>query len=122
MPILSKNQQVNCTESEYYKFLGYVANHPEDIKIVWEKNKNSGAWENEDRIQFLSNNIKSFFPTGLKLTADVGNNIESRLNCNELFTQMSKPGFVAGSTQPLPTIRTNIPTQYQNDFDIGSHL
>lgn len=122
MPILGKNQQINCSDSEYYKFLGYLANHPDDVKIVWENNKNQGAWDDEGRIQFLSSNAKTLFPVGFKFTAGVGNNIDSRINCNDLFNQMSQLGFVSGTNQNLTAIRSNIPSQYQSDFDLGSQL
>lgn len=116
-----RNQQVNCTESEFYKFLGYVANHPNDINIVWENNEQQGAWGSEGRIQFFSNNIHTHFPSGFGFSAGVGN-VVYRLNCNDLINYMVTIGFVFGRNQDVGSIRTNIPTQYQGDFDIGCQL
>ena len=121
MPILGKNRQVNCSDADYYKFLGYIANHPNDVKGGWENNQLQGAWASEGRVQFYSANIKTFFPVGFLFTAGV-NNIDSRLNCNDLILDMLQKGFIQGSNQNITTIRNNIPSQYQSDFDIGSQL
>lgn len=121
MIILGKNLQVNCSEPEFYKFLGYVANHPDDVKIVWEHNEQQGAWASEGRIQFYSPDVQNHFPMGFGFTAGVGR-IVCRLNCNDLVMQMQNFGFVNGSTQTVSIIRGNIPTQFVNDFDLGCQL
>lgn len=121
MIILGKNQQVNCSEMDYYKFLGYVANHPNDINIVWEHNEQQDAWGSEGRIQFYSNTIQTHFPTGFGFTAGVGN-ICCRLNCNDLIQRMRNLGFVMGHNQNAIAIRNNIPSSYVNDFDLGTQL
>lgn len=120
---LGKNKQVDCTDSEYYKFLGYVSNHPNDISVVFERNELSGAWGSEGRIQFRSNQASTYFPTGFKFTAGLNSgNILYRLNCNHLIENMVQLGFVFGNQQNSQAIRANIPSQYQNDFDIGANL
>lgn len=121
MKILGKNKQVNLLESEFYKFIGYVANHPNDIKIVWEYNEQQGAWGSEGRIQFYSNVIQDYFPTGLSFSKGV-NNIIFRLNCNELIQEMRNLGFDVGCNQNVSMIRNNIPSQYLVDFDLGCQL
>lgn len=121
MIILGRNQQVNCSENEFYKFLGYVANHPDDVRVVWEHNEQQGAWGSEGRIQFYSNNIRNYFPTGFSFSAGV-NNIACRLNCNDLINEMRRLGFVIGQNQNVFVIRQNIPNLYINDFDSGCQL
>ena len=123
MITLGKRKQVNCLENIYYQFLGYIANHPNDIKVVFERNELSGAWGSEGRIQFYSNNIQNYFPSssGFSYTAGVGN-ITSRLNCNDLIQKMYDMGFVIGNNQNYQAIRSNVPSAYQNDFDIGVNL
>jgi len=40
-----KNLQINCSNETFYQFLGYLANHPDDINIVYEKNLNKELGE-----------------------------------------------------------------------------
>lgn len=122
MITLGRKNQVNCTENDFYEFLGYVANHPNDVKIVWEHNENQGAWGSEGRIQFFSSTRIGYFQAkGFYFTAGVGN-IIARLNCNELIDEMRMLGFLMGSQQNCQVIRTNIPASYHNAFDRGVNL
>lgn len=34
---LGRNHQINCDEKDLYKFIGYLANHPNDVNLVFEK-------------------------------------------------------------------------------------
>ena len=121
MVILGKKKQVNCTDDMYYQFLGYVANHPDDIAIVFEHNETSGAWGSEGRIQFKSDVARQYFSQGFGFSAGIGN-ILYRLNCNELINKMWDLGFVQGSLQDIQAIRNNIPTNQQANFDIGAAI
>lgn len=116
---LGKNKQINCSKSTFYKFLGYLARHPNDIKIVHEMNSEQGAWGDESRIQFKSDFVRTNFShLGINVTAGVGK-IDSRLNCNELINLLYKLGFQPGSAQDIDTIRRRIPADYINDFNSG---
>ena len=35
---LGRNHQINCDEKDLYEFIGYLANHPNDVNLVFEKN------------------------------------------------------------------------------------
>lgn len=118
---LGNNDQVNCPINEYYKFLGYIANHPEEAKIVYEKNKASGAWADEGRIQFYSNKAKINFEKFFKFTKGVGN-IQYRLNCNDLIKKMLDMGFSKEGSHNIALIRNNIPSDQVTNFDIGTNL
>lgn len=115
-----KNLQINCSNETFYQFLGYLANHPDDINIVYEKNFEQEVWGNESRIHFTSDTVRNyFFPLGIKVTAGL-NSIDSRLNCNDLIDHLYKLGFQAGRKQDLATIRKNISTDYSHYFDQGT--
>ncbi|HID8712462.1 TPA: hypothetical protein ACXIQO_002025 [Neisseria meningitidis] len=119
---LGRNHQINCDEKDLYKFIGYLANHPNDVNLVFEKNSVQGAWGDEGRIQFFSSKAQNIFvPLGFKFTAGVGN-IAYRLNCNELFEMLSQLGFVFGGKQNLSTIKANIPSQFHAEFDAGANM
>ena len=115
--------QVNCSYQTFYKFLGYLSNHPNDINIVYERNSEQGAWGNESRIQFKSNFVRNNFSNlGINVTAGIGSSIDSRLNCNELMDRLYKLGFKQGNFQEPNIIKNNIPFEYINDFDIGMRM
>lgn len=120
---LGKINQVDCEEEDFYKFLGYLATHPQDINIVFEHNSQQGAWGNEGRIQFKSDFVRNYFgPLGINVTAGIKNRFDSRLNCNELFEILKNLGFNKGAEQDYAVIRNNIPTKFQKDFDKGIKL
>ncbi len=121
MITFGKNNQVNCSEDTYYEFLGYISNHPDAIKIVFENNQDSGAWGNEGRIQFYNDIAQQHFNQGFKFTAGVGN-VSYRLNCNDLISAMLSLGFVMGQTQDCAAIRGNIPVNQQANYDSGVNL
>ncbi|WP_439328171.1 hypothetical protein [Lonepinella sp. BR2357] len=118
--MFGKKLQINCSNQTFYKFLGYLANHPNDINIVYERNSEQGAWGNESRIHFSSDFVRNkFIHLGINVTAGVSN-IDSRLNCNELIEFLYKLGFQQGNTQNLNVIRNNISNDYINDFNNGA--
>lgn len=121
--VLGRKMQVNCSYQTFYKFLGYLSNHPNDINIVYERNSEQGAWGNESRIQFKSNFVRNNFSNlGINVTAGIGSSIDSRLNCNELMDRLYKLGFKQGNFQEPNIIKNNIPFEYINDFDIGMRM
>lgn len=116
--VLGRKMQVNCSYQTFYKFLGYLSNHPNDINIVYERNSEQGAWGNESRIQFKSNFVRNNFSNlGINVTAGIGSSIDSRLNCNELMDRLYKLGFKQGNFQEPNIIKNNIPFEYINDFE-----
>lgn len=121
MIVLGKNKQVNAPKSTFYKFLGYIANHPNDVSIVFENNETSGAWGSEGRIHFYSETARQTFDPEFKFTKGVGNTLY-RLNCNDLIEKMIKLGFQIGKNQNSTAIRQNIPSTYLADYDLGSKL
>jgi hypothetical protein len=109
-----------ANENEYYETMGYLAKSDNDSAIKWERNKDSGAWENEGRIEFFiaENNVptNSFF----KHTAGNGAKVLSRVNCNEFVKDLvDNHNFAFGTVQNDQDIRNTVPIQYQADFDRG---
>ena len=121
--MLGKRLQINCSNQTFYKFLGYLANHPDDINIVYEENSEQGAWGDESRIQFKSDFVrKNFSHLGINVTAGVGG-IDSRLNCNDLMEILyNEHKFQRGKIQNISAIRTTIPQNYIKDFDDGASM
>ncbi|OSI09793.1 hypothetical protein [Neisseria zoodegmatis] len=117
-----RNNQINCSCGDYYKFIGYLASHPEDVKLVFENNSEQGAWGNEGRIQFTSDFVRKYFkPRGINVTSGIGN-IDSRLNCNAFFQELILLGFKVGNKQDISTIRSKIDPDYISDFEEGVNL
>lgn len=121
MIILGRSKQVNCPKSEFYRFLGYIANHPHDIRIVFENNELCGAWGSEGRIHFFSETARTIFGNYFKFTKGVGNTLY-RLNCNALIEKLVNYGFTLGSMQNHTAIRANIPTDQVVNFDSGAAI
>ncbi len=121
MIVLGRMRQVNCPKNEFYKFLGYIANHPNDVKLVFEHNALSGAWGNEGRIQFTSDTARVVFGDYFKFTKGVGRTLY-RLNCNSLLDMMVGYGFTLGSIQNYASIRAEIPSDQLVSFDEGTAL
>lgn len=121
--MLGKRLQINCSYQTFYKFLGYLANHPDDINIVHEENSELGAWADESRIQFKSDVVrKNFSHLGINVTAGVGS-MDSRLNCNDLMKILyNTHKFQRGKIQNISAIRTTIPQSYIKDFDDGASM
>ena len=118
---LGKNNQINATYSDYYEFIGYLANHPKVVSIVWQNNQEQGAWAKEGRIQFRNDEYKYFQAKGFNFTAGRAG-ISARLNCNSFIEELNRLGFQQGAVQDLNAIRANIDPQYINDFNIGVNL
>ena len=117
------NQVRFANENEYYEAIGYLAKSTNDVAIRWERNKESGAWENEGRIEFYI--IKNSIPTScyFKHTAGNGGNILSRTNCNEFVKNLvDNHNFSYGFIQNSVAIRNTIPEEYLEDFDRGFNL
>lgn len=115
-------RQINFeTESDYYLFLGYLTKNDGSTRIVWEKNKQSGAYEDEGRIQFFAE-LPNEISENLKLTAGVGT-ILHRVNCNE-FTKniVEDHNFKYDNNQNVDQIRATIPDEYIEDFERGLEL
>ncbi len=107
-------------ESEFYQTLGYLAKSDETTSIHWENNENQGAWGSEGRIHFYTNipTIPGYF----KPTAGKGNVI-NRTNCNEFIENIvTNNNFIMGGTQNIGNIRSTIPANFINDFNIGLTL
>lgn len=121
--MLGKRLQINCSYQTFYKFLGYLANHPDDINIVYEENSEQGAWGDESRIQFKSDVVrKNFSHLGINVTAGVGS-IDSRLNCNDLMKILyNTHKFQRGKIQNISAIKTTIPQSYIKDFNDGASM
>jgi hypothetical protein len=105
-------------EAEMYKFIGYLTKS--SVSIQWERNNEQGAWGQEGRMAFSTAAVQSYFPN-LGYSAGVGS-YNSRLNCNAFVEKLVNLGFSLGNTQNINSIRNNIPTAYQNDFDLGCQL
>ena len=119
----SINQVRFSNENEYYETIGFLAKSTNDIAIRWERNKDSGAWENEGRIEFYID--KDTLPTScyFKHTAGNGGNVLSRTNCNEFVKNLvDNHNFSYGFIQDYNAIRDTVPAQYQSDFDRGYSL
>ncbi|UAY78010.1 hypothetical protein K7G90_000265 [Pasteurella canis] len=120
---LGRNLQINCSHEIFYKFLGYLANHPNDINIVHEKNSEQGAWGDEARIYFRTDFVRNNFSHfGIKVTKGIDSSIDSRLNCNTLMDKLYKLGFKLGNIQDLKLIKNNIPKEYITYFDEGASM
>ena len=107
-------------ENEYYQALGYLAKSDGTTSLTWENNEQQGAWGSEGRIHFYTNTppISGYF----RHTKGTGN-IISRVNCNEFLSNLYKNHkFINGNTQNINTIRSTIPTEYINDFNMGLTL
>lgn len=119
--VLGKNRQINATESDYYEFIGYLANHPRVVSIVWEENQEQGAWAREGRIHFKTDRYQYFQAKGFNFTAGTQGTL-ARLNCNSFIENLNRLGFQQGAEQDLNAIRANIDPQYINDFNRGVNL
>lgn len=118
MIVFGKNKQILFeNEAEQYKFIGYLANH--DAYIQWEPNE--GAWAQEGRIAFTTNNVKKYFPN-LGYTAGLANTYSCRLNCNPFVEILFNLGFDKGNQQNIALIKSNIDVSNQYYFDIGYNL
>lgn len=109
-----------ANENEYYETMGYLAKSDNDTAIKWERNKESGAWENEGRIEFFI--PENTVPTNcfFKHTAGNGAKVLSRVNCNEYVKDLvDNHNFTYGTVQNDALIRTTVPEQYLTDFDRG---
>lgn len=114
-----QKSQINFTGlEEKYTFIGYLANH--DVVLQWEHNEQQGAWGQEGRIAFNSDDVLQFFPN-LGYTAGVGK-YTARLNCNEFVHELFSLGFMRGNTQNIMIIRANIHANYHDYFDTGCSL
>lgn len=103
---------------EYYRMLGFLAKSDGSTKLVWEHNEDQGAWGSEGRIQINTHHVPTV--KQFKQTAGVGNNIVSRVNCNEYVEHIvSHHGFVHGSTQDIDAIRATVPNEYKTCFNEG---
>ena len=113
--------QIQFTNAnEYYRALGYLARNNGSTSLNWENNQLQGAWGQEGRIHFYFNgpSIPGFF----SLAAGNGN-IQHRTNCNEFLSNLyTGYGFINGKVQNITTIRSNIPSSYILDFNIGLAL
>lgn len=119
---LGRNKQINCIKSDFYEFIGYLANHRTDAIIVFEKNSEQGAWGDELRIKFVSPFAESYFAEkGFKFTAGIAGSISARLNCNDLGTHLNRLGFFTENYNKS-TIIKNIPAEHINSFNIGAQL
>ncbi|MBW8003422.1 MAG: hypothetical protein FVQ80_15650 [Planctomycetes bacterium] len=116
-----KKKQVHfASENEYYELLGYLAKSNGTTSIVWEPNKDQGAWGNEGRIHIYIND----FPFANNCDLKAGNgNITNRVNCNEFFVNITTyHNFIEGKTQNIDDIRDTVPAEYRPDFDHGLNL
>ncbi|MCD8435958.1 hypothetical protein LNJ03_11710 [Tenacibaculum dicentrarchi] len=110
-------------ENEYYETMGYLAKSDNDTAIKWERNKDSGAWDNEGRIEFFIDQNTIPVTAYFKHTAGNGGKILSRANCNEFVKDLvDNHSFRYGFTQNDQAIRLTVPLQYQVDFDRGLAL
>lgn len=117
--IFGKNNQVSFQdEAEKYRFIGYLTKSI--VFIQWENNDQQGAWGKEGRMAFTTADVKRHFPN-LGYSAGVGS-YNARLNCNDFVQLLFNLGFIRGNIQNIIFIRSNIPTPYQADFDVGSQL
>lgn len=107
-------------ESEYYQALGYLARNNDSTSLNWENNELQGAWGSEGRIHFYV--VNPSIPGSFSFAAGNGR-IQHRTNCNEFLNNLYQDyGFVNGTVQNLTTIRSNIPTTYLHDFNLGLTL
>lgn len=107
-----KGQISFSCENDFYKALGYLARECGATTIIWENNKQYGAWEDEGRIHFHIDNPK--IPGNFLLTA--GN----KVNCNKFVEKIvTNYGFQYGSQQDQKAIKAKISQAYQKDFDDG---
>lgn len=117
----TQQQMQFANEHEFYSLLGYLAKSDGTTSIVWEQNKNQGAWENEGRIQIHTSNMPNIW--NLRYTAGNGGNVFQRVNCNEFVENICNDhGFVVGNVQDIENIRNLIPTIFQADFDRGLNM
>lgn len=118
----SKNQITFNSEEEYYELLGYLAKGDGTTVLVWEDNDLAGAWAKEGRILFFEPQPPALRAT-LHHTAGVGNNILSRVNCNDFIVNLRNDhAFMLGENQDRAAIRATIPPIYLPDFDAGLQL
>lgn len=113
-----KDQVEFIDENELYCFIGYLTKTC--VVVQWENNQESGAWGNEGRMAFTTDDVKKHFPR-LGYSAGVGNYVY-RLNCNDFVKVLFDLGFVQGNTQDINLIRNKIHSGYQAAFDKGRHL
>lgn len=108
------------SENEYYETMGYLAKSDNDTAIRWERNKDSGAWENEGRIEFFISEDNVPTNSYFKHTAGNGAKVLSRVNCNEYVKDLvDNHSFQYGLVQNDQEIRVTVPDQYLADFDRG---
>lgn len=114
----SKNQISFNSESEYYKFLGFLAKSDGSTVLVWENNDLAGAWAKEGRILFYVPKPASLSAILLE-TAGLGR-ILFRVNCNEFIQNIRNDhNFLLGESQNINAIRATIPVQFLPDFEAG---
>lgn len=86
--VFVKNQQLNFfDEHAFFYVLGFLSRSENETSLVWENNKECGAWENESRIHIFGNKNKLPEPLKSAVTKGVGN-ITCRINCNEYFNYL----------------------------------
>lgn len=116
-----QNKLIFSSENEFYEALGLLAKTDKTTEVIWEWNKQRGAYENEGRIHCYKDLHK--FPAALvrKFTKGRKGSILQRINCNEYIIHLrTYHGFQMNERIPNPTrIRLTVPTQYLADFDRG---
>ena len=117
----SKRQLQFDNESDYYKFLGFLAKNDGTTRLVWEKNDEQGAWGQEGRIHFFTQ-VPNELNVRLLLTAGLGD-IVNRVNCNDFINHIRQNhNFVLGSDQDQESIRSTVPSEFEDDFNEGLGL